>query len=283
MPALKRKPISAEHSDNTDYPATDEQFDALAALQNALHFWRFLFLLAVVGGGIGWLIHLAQPPIYEATTAFPASIDFVGTGPMTQLEEDIILNAVTDLLSSDAVIQEVVDYAAQRGVETSLAELKKSTVIERKVNVAVLRMRGSDPQRIEQLANLWAEHGEAVLIDSYQHAVQADQLRRSLRALESCLAQAGASEPSSVQCSRTRFSEIQADLHEGAWAYSEEVLASRQISTALLFGQVDKVIVSASPVISGRSQLVLAGCLLGFFAGIWLVYLGIPARLVKRP
>jgi uncharacterized protein involved in exopolysaccharide biosynthesis len=254
----------------------------LEALQNAFRFWWFLFCLAVAGGLAGMVIHGLRPPVYEAVARFSASIDFVSTGPLTQLEEDIAIDSISDLAFSSAVMERVAEKARAQGIATSAAELKKSALFERRVNVWDLRLRSTDPQRAEQLANIWVDEGQAALLDSYQHALEAERLNRVLRGLESCLERAAASEPSSAQCSRYRFADIQADLQEAGQAYARERIASGGLSAGLRIGPVDHAVLPTQPVILGRSQLVLAGCLLGFLSGFVMLQFGIPRRWMGK-
>ncbi len=276
------KAPTAPRSDSEPLSAADGSFVPLAALQNAIRFWWFLALMVIFGGLVGFLIHLSRPPIYEATAQFSASIDYVATGPMTQFEEDTALNAVNDLLYSDQVAQMVADQLKTEGLSEDVASLKQSAVMERRVNVFVLRVRAADPQRAGQIASAWLKQGQVVLQDSYQHALAADRLNRYLLSLENCLTQSVETEPVSVPCSPARFAEIQSDMSQAGKALAEERQASHELFSGLTIGPTDGPAVNSRPVIFGRNQVVMAGALIGFLVGVWLIQLGLPARLWKR-
>jgi hypothetical protein len=258
--------------------ADENHFDALAALQAALRYWWFVFLLVIVGGGIGWLVTLARPPLYEAAGRFSANIDYVITGPLTQFEEDTALNGVGDVLYSNDVVQKVVDLAAAEGIHTSLVELKGLAVLERRFNVWDLRVRNTDPRAAEGLTNLWVEQGQAALLEGYQHAIRADHLNRYLVSLESCLSKIASSEPAAGQCSKSQFAQIQAEIQETGKALYQERLASRGLFAGVLIGPVDRSAAPAKVVIYNRNQVILAGCLIGFLLGVILVQVGVPGR-----
>ncbi len=262
----------------------EDGFIPLAALRTAFRFWWFIFLLAAVGGFAGWLAHRAQPPVYEAVGHFSTTIDYVATGPMTQFEEDTAINVVGDVINSVNVVQAVVDQAAAEGIQTSVVDLKKAAVLERRVNVWDLRVRNADPRVAERLANLWVEQGQKVLLEAYQHALQADRWDRYLQSLENCLAKAASSEPGSGQCSKGRFAEIQGDLQSAGSQYAQERIASLGLFSGLVIGPVDRALATPGPVIFQRSQMVLAGCFIGLLLGIGLLQLGIPGRwMTGRP
>jgi hypothetical protein len=258
--------------------ANENGFAPLHALQTTMRFWWFIFLFMLAGGGIAWLINRTQPPLFEAVARFSANIDYVSTGPLTQYEEDTALNGIGNLIYSNAVIQKVVDRAAAEGIRTSLVELKRAAVLERRFDIWELRVRNADPREAERLANLWVEQGQAALVEGYQHALQADHINRYLLSLENCLAETAASEPSSAQCSRARFAQIQEDIRQAGKVLYQERLASRGLFSGVMIGPVDQASQPERPVIFQRNQVILAGCLIGFLLGAGFVQLNIPAR-----
>ncbi len=284
-------PVS-ESEANTDKPAEtsvdssiaqEDQFAPLGALQTAIHFWWFVFVLLLAGGGVGWLVNRAQPPQYEAVASISVDIDYVSTGPLTQYEEDLALNGVYRVMMSNDILQKVVDRLATEGIQTSVVQLKALAVLERRINVWNLRVRNTDPRMAEQVANVWAGQGYATLLEAYQHALQADRLNHYLLSLENCLSQTAASEPSSAQCSQARYAQIQADLREAGTALYNERLASRGLFAGLTIGPFDRAALPDSPVLYNRNQVILAGCLIGFLLAVVFVQAGIPSRwLTKR-
>lgn len=258
----------------------DDHFVPLAALQTAVRFWWFVSLLVIAGGLVGWLAHRVRPPVYEAVAHFSTTLNYVSTGPLTQYEEDTAINLVGDIIYSDAnVVPRVIERAAAEGIHTNLTELKKATVLERKVNVWDLRVRNTDPHVAERLANIWVEQGQAVLLEGYQHTLRADHWDRYLRSLENCLAKAAASEPASGQCSGSRFAEIQEDIRSAGTELYQERIASLGLFSGITIGPIEQAVVSGSPVLYNRNQLVLAGCFIGLILGIGLVQLGVLERL----
>lgn len=266
-------------------PSTTNEANAFAplnALVNVIRFWWVIFILMIAGGLVGWLFHMAKPPVYEAVAHFSASIDFVSTGPLTQYEEDVALNAVGGVFASKTVVQEVIDQAAAQGIQTSRRQLLGESAVERKLNTWDIRVRDTDPVEAEQIANLWVTHGHKVLRESYQHALEAERLNRYLRSLEDCLAQTGASQQVNVPCSSDSLGEVQEEIHRAGALYDQARLDSQGIFYGLTIGSAEQADLLPDPVIYDRNQMVLAGCLIGMLVGAGLVQLGIPARWLKR-
>jgi uncharacterized protein involved in exopolysaccharide biosynthesis len=260
----------------------ENAFSPLGALVKAIRFWWVVFLMMAAGGLVGWLVSQSQPPVYEAVGQFSASIDLIGTGPLTQYEEDVALNAISDLIKSPVVTQQVIDQAAAQGIQISMQELKKNSVVERKFSIFELRVRSGNAQTAERIANLWVERGQAQLLESYRHAIAAEHLLRYLRSLENCLAQAGASEQVNVACSQPRLGEIQEEILQAGEALYQERLASNGLFSGLTIGPANGASVSGQAVLYDRNQMVLMGGLIGLVLGAVLVQLNIPARWLKR-
>lgn len=271
---------------NTQATAIPEPFVPLASLHNALRYWWIIVLLIVAGGLFGWLAFRANPPLYEASAQFSVGIDFIRTGPLTQYEEDVAINTVGEILTSRKkegdVLPQVVEKAGAENIHTSVIELLKNSTVERKLNVWDLRVRNVDAKTAERIATIWMEQGQSVIQESYQHALQASALERYTQSLESCLAKVAASEPAYGLCDRAHFAEIQKDLQAAGASLYEEKLASRGLFDGLTLGPVDPPVLSQRPVTYGRNQYILFGGLLGMLAGIAVIELGFPARLIKR-
>lgn len=284
MPASKTRAaaVSLPETDPALIREDPEQLIPGAILSNAFRCWWVILVLTLVGGLLGLVFQRLNPPVYEATGRFSASIDYVLTGPLTQFEEDTALNKIGELISSKPVLDAVVEQASAEGLAVTWTDLHEMATIERRIDTWDLRIRHTDPAFAGRIANIWIEQGQAILLDSYQHALQTDSLNRYLRTLESCLAVTAASEPSHALCSRYRFSEIQADLAEAGQALYQERLASRGLFAALTIGPADAAVVGETPVLYRQNQLVLAGGLLGMLLGIGLVQFGGLARWFKR-
>jgi hypothetical protein len=260
----------------------EEGFSPLDELNQALRFWWFLIALVLLGGLFGLGMHLVRPPVYEAAGHFTASIDYVATGPLTQYEEDVALNAIGNVLLSKGVLDRVVSRAKAEGIPVEWADLVKMVVLERRFTTWDLRIRGTNLQTAERIASLWMDEGQAQLLESYQHALQAQQIDRYLQSLESCLEKSVSGEPSTALCTRYRFGEIQADLQQAGLELVMERKASLGLFSGVTIGPAGPVTTTQGPVVFGRNQLVLSGSMIGFLAGLWLLHLGIPARWMKR-
>jgi hypothetical protein len=284
LPARKTKAADRAAQDPA-VVANLDGFSPAAALENALRWWWIIVFLVVAGGAAGWLVHSMRPPLYEAVGHISAGIDYVSTGPMTQYSEDVALNAIGNIVISITVMEQVVEQVNLEGYPITLDELIKMSVVERRFTTWDLQVLNKDPKAAVFIASTWADVSRAALLESYQHAILADQYQRTTQALERCLVEASVAEEAPVICSPERFQELQEDLAlAGEQIYAERV-ASQGLFSGLVIGPENATTSADAPVVYGRSQLVLAGGVIGLLLGSWLVQSRLPARVytINRP
>jgi hypothetical protein len=252
-----------------------EHFIPLVVLENAFRYWWLVALFIFAGGLGGLLVNTLNAPLYEATAQFSVAIDFVSTGPLSQYEEDLAINAAGNIFVSTEVLQRVVDQAVNEGINTSLADLHDQIFIERNFSVWNIRVRDRNPETAEKLTAIWMNQGETILLQSYQHAIKADQLERYILSQEFCLKKLVASEPPSDLCNSTQFTEIQKNLLDAGAAIYQERQASRGIFAGLTPGPFNAPVLSPEPVSVARNQSVFLGSLLGLIISIVFIESGV--------
>jgi hypothetical protein len=260
----------------------EQGFSPLDQINQALRYWWFLFALVLLGGIIGLAAQQLRSPVYEAVGHFTASIDYVATGPLTQYDEDVTLNAVGNVILSSTVLDRVTRRAKSDGIILNRTTLKQMATLERRFTTWDLRVRSTNAQTADTIASLWVEEGQAQLLESYQHALKAQQLDRYLRSLENCLEKSVAGEPSPALCTHDRFAEIQADMAQAGEVLVKERRGSLGLFSGVTIGPAGPVSTSSGPVLYGRGQFALSGGIIGLLAGLWLLFLGIPVRWLKR-
>lgn len=254
----------------------------LETFQSALRNWWLLVIFMIAGAGFGELIHSLRPAIYEAKAELATSIDFTRTGSLTDVEQDQIIGIVGDVITSPAVIENVISAANDQGINLDTPQFKEISQAERQYYRWVLRVRHPQPETAVRLANLWLEYAYAALEEAYAHAAAAEGLLRYLDALQSCLAKAVVTEPAAVLCNQSRLKDIQAELASTGAEAVKEKLASQGISPALGFVVAAMAQAPSEPVRFARSQLIFSGAAIGLVAAVWAIYLRIPDRLRLR-
>ena len=80
-----------------------QPFVPLVVLENALRYWWIVAVAIILGGAAGLLAHSFKPPLYESMAEFSIAVDLIGTGPLTQYEEDLGINTAGNVMVADDV------------------------------------------------------------------------------------------------------------------------------------------------------------------------------------
>jgi hypothetical protein len=225
------------------------------------------------GGGVGWVFHRLQPPVYEARAVLTVMIDYTQTAPLTEYDQDHTIGIVKSnvVLSKDVLDRDELMEAQQRHipVETGLSTSARS-FLERKHSILELIVRQSNPQAAAALANLWAELAYETLVEAQRDAVQVRLLRGELSALEDCLRLPAESEKPEV-CSDLPAGEIQTRIQTLEPQVHEVEVITKGIIPPLSFELSQKASEPDAPVAYGANLLTFSGAMIGFLAGVLLV------------
>ena len=247
-----------------------KEYSPLDTFQNVLNHWWWIVLLALAGGGVGWVFHRLQPPVYEARAVLTVMIDYTQTAPLTEYDHDHTIGIVKAVILSKDVIDQVLLEAREQQITVEGMEYQRTIFLERKHSILELIVRQSNPQVAAALANLWAGVAYETLIEAQRDAVQARLLRGELIALEKCLQLPAASEKPEV-CSQLTAAEIPNTIQSLEPQVYEAEIKTKGIIPPLAFEFSQRAGVPERPVSFGANSLTLAGAMIGFIAGVFWV------------
>lgn len=249
--------------------APGDHFDRL------IQFWWVLVVCMVLGAGIGWLIHLTQPSIYEAKSTISVAINYAETGFMTDLEEDHALSVVGEAILSDDVIK---DLRQRLETDAPVDQIRTSLFAEREGYRWVLRARAPSREEAVRISEAWSDAALESLDQSLIHAQNALILSRQISSLESCLREAYSISPSAFPCELPGSSNLRSRLMLLGDQYRGEQRLGNGIQPALVFSLTQKASSSGTPVSFRTAELVFAGAMIGFLLGIILILVAIPPK-----
>ena len=258
-----------------------DQFSPIETIERSLRFWWVVALLVICGGMAGWIFHLVQPPLYDAKVEFTAAVDFNKAGPIDTLEQDKSIAVVGDTIHSYTVIDQVVVDAQAAGIKVDQASLLEMAYVERKSEIWELRIRNANPQVAQTLANLWADQAFADLITYHQHAQQADALTTQLAVLSMCMQQAYLPGSQDTLCKDANQADLASQYKQVSDALQAEQMVSGGLPSWVTFDLKQKADLPTRPVTYGTNSLVLAGSLIGFILGVWMVAGRLPEHLSR--
>ena len=258
----------------------DEGFAPRDYFERSIKFWWILFVCMLIGAGAGWLVTQYKTPTYEAKSSISVSINYAETGFLTDTEEDHALSVVGDVLISDAILDDLrtsLDTVSLDGISRS------NLFVEREGYRWTLRVRAESPQLAKQISKNWAEVSMLYLNESLDHARKGLILSRQIAELETCLSQSLSVLPSAVPCTLPGSVKTTDLLQVLGERYSEEQSLSNGILPSLVFSLSQAGTQAGTPAATQSAGMVFAGAMLGFFAGIIMIFSGVPHAFFKVP
>jgi uncharacterized protein involved in exopolysaccharide biosynthesis len=239
-------------------------------VKRAMQFWWLVVLLALVGGGVGWLASRIQPRVYETYALISLNIDFTRAGDLTDVQQDHAIVTAGDIIESTDVIKEV----ASSGIPFAADQLTLDRVGYR----YALRVRASDPNQAAQIANLWAETALKALTEASTHAIRADHIQRLLDAQESCLSSGVDTATGQTPCQVASVDDLNKLLQASGAELKQELALSHGM---LSYMRVDLSHLAETPTVPTLYRvnlMILGGGLVGLLAGILLAQVRLPGE-----
>jgi uncharacterized protein involved in exopolysaccharide biosynthesis len=259
-----------------------DDFSPFEAFTYIIHRWWIVACLVILGGVIGWMIHLVEPPRYDATATFGVAVDLKQAGPITTLEQDKSIDAIEYIILSDAVEDQVLASAKSAGINLDLKKLQDMSYLNRKSGILEIRVRNSNPMTAQTLVNAWADLSFAALKVDNAHALQVDALTQQLNVLSLCMQAIYLPDSLTSLCQNLNPGQITSQYQQVLDSLNAEKIAAHGLPSWVLFSLQQKAGLPTQPVAFNTNILVLAGGLIGFILGIWMVIARLPDRLSGR-
>lgn len=236
----------------------NQEFSPRQSIERALMRWWIIVLATVLGGIAGWIFHLFQPPVYEATATITVTMEF-NKWELTQAEEDLAFNSAEDIITSTQVKNQIIAEASTDGFPMDIYQLQQRMYYERKLSIWELHIRDRNPKLTAVLANIWADKALEVLNAALGHALKADALEYQISGMAKNL-----STPDKAQ-------EIQVAIKDWISELIQERSLSGGIISVMTFSKTGTAIAPEKPVLYNIADLVIAGAFIGFVISLWVV------------
>jgi uncharacterized protein involved in exopolysaccharide biosynthesis len=238
-------------------------------LKRTLSKWWVVVFFALLGGGLGVVVFLLQPTLYQADAEISVNIDYTQSGALTDLQVDQVMDTVGDVLQSDSIQESILNALAEQNSPLGDEEISHWLWVERAGFRFLIRVRSTDPQVAETVAALYASTSVVLLNEALEHAIVARELERHLLLLEGCM-QAMVAVPSEGSCAHLSLAELQIEISDTSAMIQAERQAALGLIPALQILGTDLEELPVKAVTSSRSLMVAAGGLVGLLAGFWI-------------
>jgi hypothetical protein len=256
--------------------------------ERALRRWWMIALCMLAGGLIGWGLAFLLHPVYEARANYLVSFDAEQLARLKGLQsaDDLDFREINSYFSAAEEVfyhmdtrKALVKEAQAHGIELSISEFGQSKFyVDRQSSRWIIEVRHTDPAEAAWLANTWLAITDTRLREAQAHGINAEALRLATDAVQACFAKLDFA--AANQCAGTHFStpdEFQAWLQSSMSELQNEGNLSLGVSPLLSFMIQRDAMSPGQPILYVRSQMALAGALLGLILGTLLVQL-LPER-----
>ena len=243
------------------------------ALERIVGRWYVVAASGILGGILGLIYSLSQPPLYDAYAVISVALNFDQTQPLSQYDADLALGKVAGVVSANALWKRalaeagILNHAA--GGSPGNADSTLRRWLARKVTQWEFTVSSYDPELSAQAANAWAMAAQERLTEARMHAFEAKKLQVQLDQVLPEIAELQSDSGNDAQGQELieRLEELADRLQA---SLQEELGAAEGVVSFATFDLTEEAIPPTSPAVRGRGQLLLVGSTLGMLFGIVL-------------
>lgn len=244
--------------------------------ERAVRYWWLVTILMITGGIAGLLISLIQKPLYESNAHITTVIDFAYAGRLTDYEEDFLLAAVGDIITSSAVIEETSTAAVDRGIIITPEDAASGLIALRQGYRWQLSSRFHDPGTAQKVNQLWLESSMRALENLRQESITALAQANAQSEVEACFQQAVNLEPVSPYCTLAEMRTLLASQEGSDSTETSATLLNRLLISRISFQVTQEADLPLQPSHYGWNVAAIAGMMVGLLASLILLLLGYP-------
>ncbi len=246
----------------------NKTFKPLDIVQSITKRWWITVLSMMMSGFCALLLAHLTPPVYEASASFSVTIDYTRTGALSDVEEDQTMRGIGYVITSDEVIESVVDEINLQQSDYSRIQFEKDSTLDREEFRWTLRYRSSDPALAEKVASIWAEISNSVIQDGLIHAQIVDSETEVLWGLEDCFERSTGQFGAADLCGFGTLQDLVNEIAQLSHLIHEEKTQSRGLFAPLAVQMVQQPQYPDAPVRHQKNLLTGAGIVAGLVLSI---------------
>jgi capsular polysaccharide biosynthesis protein len=225
------------------------------------HQYLVSFSLMIIFAVVGLLVSFVFLPKYEAESYLITNLELVQDTNVTEVMVDSQLELIGQLMYHPDITNEVLRLEESAGNPTTLAQLKKTSMIERRLMTTVIKVRDEDPEIAARIASNWVEVAFNRLSEAYEHALLVSEAKWTITSIEDCQTDPMVLETSFCQ-------NLTADEVNNLTNYAHDVILVEApkalgLTKDLQISQFQPASIPEESVQGTRSNLMLAGALIG--------------------
>ena len=210
---------------------------------------------------IGLLVSLFVPAKYEAESFLITNLELVQDTNVTEVMVDSQLELIGQLVYHPEITNEVLSLEKLANNPITLAQLKNSSLIERRLMTTVIKVRDQDPEVAARIANNWVAIAHDRLSEAYAHALLVSEAQWTITSIEDC--QTDTEISGTAFCQNLTAAEVTNLTDDAQEVILTEAPKALGLTRELQISQFQPASVPDKPIQGARSNLMLAGALIG--------------------
>lgn len=219
------------------------------------------FGLMIVFSFIGFIVGNFYTFQYEAESVLITNLELVEDTNITEIMVDSQLELVRQLMYHSDITDSVLLAEEKAGNPINLDQLKKMSVIERRLNSTLIKIRNYDPQIAARIANTWVEAAYERLTIAYEHALLVSEAKWMLTSIEDCLTDEKLFE--TPFCESLTPEIVDSYTEKAQATILAESAASLGLTKDLQISQFQLASMPSEPIQGNKANLMLLGALFG--------------------
>lgn len=210
---------------------------------------------------VGLLVSFVLVPKYEAESYLITNLELVQDTNVTEVMVDSQLELIGQLMYHPDITDEILRLEEFAANPITLAQLKKSSLIERRLMTTVIKVRDQDPEIATRIANNWVVIAFDRLSEAYVHALLVSEAQWTITSIEDCQ-----TDPEVIEtgfCQNLTPEEVNNLTDEAQAVILAEAPKAMGLTKDLQISQFQPASVPDKPIQGARSNLMLSGALIG--------------------
>jgi len=210
---------------------------------------------------IGLILSFFYKFQYEAESVLITNLELVENTNITEIMVDSQLELIRQLLYHSDITDSVILVEERAGNPITLDQLKQKSVIERRLNSTLIKVRDEDPQIAARIANSWVKAAYEKLSEAYKHALLVSEAKWMLTSIEDCLTDETLFE--TAFCKNLTPEKVILYTDQAQATILKESASSLGLTKDLQISQYQLASIPSEPIQGKKANLMLIGTLVG--------------------
>jgi len=217
----------------------------------------FMIFFALIGLFASFFVRFQ----YEAEAVLVTNLELVEDTNITELMVYSQLELVRQFMFHPDITNAVLEVERDAGHTISLEQLKSISVIERRQNSTIVKIRSTDPEIAARIATTWVKSAYDRLSEAYKHALLVSEAQWVITSTEKCLMDEKVTTTSF--CESLSLEEVESKTEDAQQIILAESPYALGLTKDIQISQYQPAAIPSKPLQGSRGNMVLVGALIG--------------------